>query len=341
MRMLPVLALGLTAACWPARDVTHVMVAGRDVAVWKPAGPAPPAGYPMIVFSHGFTGCNTQSVFFTEALAAAGYLVVAPNHADGRCGTARRSAGGFSVSRPQPEASFGDAKSWSDSTYRDRLTDIRTILDTILRTPTWNGVPVDAQRIGIAGHSLGGEELSSVGSRHPERVAGLIYLDAGYSYAYYDRSRGDLGIDLADLQKKLEQLQPGKGPEDPRHLIEELLATTLPGFERDLKEMQKNLPVAPSAQATLAQVPPITQAIMKGRQKYTDIRVPVLAIYALPDTTGQPSKDDEERAAQAKAIETGVPSARVVRLPHANHYVFLSNEADVLREMLDFSASLH
>ncbi len=32
----------------------------------------------------------------------------------------------------------------------------------------------------LVGHSLGGEELSSVGSRHPEKVAGLIYLDAGY-----------------------------------------------------------------------------------------------------------------------------------------------------------------
>jgi non-heme chloroperoxidase len=60
----------------------------------------------------------------------------------------------------------------------------------------------------LAGHSLGGEELSSVGSRHPERVAGLIYLDAGYAYAYYNGSRGDLGIDLNDLRKKLEQLQP-------------------------------------------------------------------------------------------------------------------------------------
>jgi pimeloyl-ACP methyl ester carboxylesterase len=70
----------------------------------------------------------------------------------------------------------------------------------------------------LVGHSLGGEELSSVGSRHPDRVAGLIYLDAGYSYAYYDRSRGDLGIDLADLQKKLEQLQPGKNPANPRQM---------------------------------------------------------------------------------------------------------------------------
>ncbi len=36
----------------------------------------------------------------------------------------------------------------------------------------------------LVGHSLGGEELSSIGSRHPERVSGLIYLDAGYEFAY-------------------------------------------------------------------------------------------------------------------------------------------------------------
>jgi non-heme chloroperoxidase len=30
----------------------------------------------------------------------------------------------------------------------------------------------------IAGHSIAGEELSSVGSRHPESISGLIYLDA-------------------------------------------------------------------------------------------------------------------------------------------------------------------
>jgi hypothetical protein len=87
---------------------------------------------------------------------------------------------------------------------------------------------------------------------------------------------------------------------------------------------------------------------MAGMQKYTDIRVPVLAIYAAPHATGQPFKDDTARVAaeardeattgaQAKAFESGVPSARVVRLPHANHY---SNEADVLREMNAFLGSL-
>lgn len=42
----------------------------------------------------------------------------------------------------------------------------------------------------LVGHSIAGEELSSVGSRYPERIAGLNYLDAGNGYAYYDRARG-------------------------------------------------------------------------------------------------------------------------------------------------------
>jgi hypothetical protein len=35
-----------------------------------------------------------------------------------------------------------------------------------------------------------------------------------------------------------------------------------------------------------------------------------------------------------------LPNARVVRLPNANHFVFVSNEADVLREMNAFIAGL-
>jgi len=42
---------------------------------------------------------------------------------------------------------------------------------------------------------------------------------------------------------------------------------------------------------------------------------------------------------QARAIEDGLPSARVVRLPGANHYVSLSNEADVLRRCGRFLAA--
>jgi non-heme chloroperoxidase len=139
-------------------------------------------------------------------------------------------------------------------------------------------------------------------------------------------------------------------PRQPHNL--ELLASTLPGFERDLKEMLKDSPQTRSAEPAAGQLPPISRAIMAGMQKYTVIPVPVLAIYAVPHATGQPYKDDAARAAaeakdeaatgaQATAFESGVQSARVVRLPHANHYVFFSNEAEVLREISAFLGNLH
>jgi pimeloyl-ACP methyl ester carboxylesterase len=46
----------------------------------------------------------------------------------------------------------------------------------------------------LIGHSFGGEELSSIGSRKPERIAGLVYLDAGYRYALSGPGLGDLGF---------------------------------------------------------------------------------------------------------------------------------------------------
>jgi hypothetical protein len=84
-----------------------------------------------------------------------------------------------------------------------------------------------------------------------------------------------------------------------------------------------------------------------GVQPYTEIRARVLAIYALPHQlppgVGDPAAQSAARvadsvrtSAQAEAFEHGIPSAHVVRLPNANHYVFMSNEADVLREMRAF-----
>jgi len=49
---------------------------------------------------------------------------------------------------------------------------------------------------------------------------------------------------------------------------------------------------------------------------------------------------DALTAKQAKIFEEGVPTAHVVRLPGADHYVYLSNEADVLREMKSFFSTL-
>ncbi|MEP6834254.1 MAG: alpha/beta hydrolase [Gemmatimonas sp.] len=206
----------------------------------------------------------------------------------------------------------------------------------------------------LVGHSVAGEELSSVGSRRPERIAGLVYLEAGHAYAYYDSTRGNFAIDLADMQRKLDQLWPGAGlgTRDLGDLLQQLIATDLPRMERDLRDVQKavaSAPVQPSRPIKPGPVSP-SELIMMGGQKYRNIPAPSLAIYAFPRQLPPVQLDAAQRAAllaadsaiaaQANAFERGVPTARVVRLPNATHAVFLSNEADVLREMRAFIGAL-
>ena len=180
----------------------------------------------------------------------------------------------------------------------------------------------------LVGHSIAGEELSSAASRHPEKIAGAVYLDAGYGYAYYDRAHGDLWLDLIDVRRRINALQAGR-VEDEKQLWRDMLADTS-RLEKALEEITRQMESMPDLPAP----PPVARAIQFGGEKYTQIQVPVLAIFAIPETF------DAHVAEQADAFESGLPSAHVVRLKNADHFVFRSNEADVLREMNAFLAKL-
>src|ERR1700721_2862164 len=56
----------------------------------------------------------------------------------------------------------------------------------------------------LVGHSIAGVELSSVANSRPNRVAGLVYLDAAYSYAFDDGK----GASIMDVQRL-------QGPQPP------------------------------------------------------------------------------------------------------------------------------
>jgi predicted dienelactone hydrolase len=101
---------------------------------------------PLILFSHGFHGCNTQSTFLMEALAKAGYLLMAPNHKDATCG------GGL---LERPEQPFQNPGSWNQTTYKARGDDIVRLLDAVRHDKQWSEL-IDWSRVGLAGHSLGG-----------------------------------------------------------------------------------------------------------------------------------------------------------------------------------------
>ncbi len=106
----------------------------------------------------------------------------------------------------------------------------------------------------------------------------------------------------------------------------------------------------------------INKAIGDGQKKreYTHIRVPVLAFLEFPRQTYDPVldkyqvKNDSEKDAivavsRATAVyqerwlnnlKRAVPNAHFVDLPGAGHFVFLTREADVLRETHAFVRAL-
>jgi non-heme chloroperoxidase len=206
----------------------------------------------------------------------------------------------------------------------------------------------------LVGHSIGGEELSSVDSRHPEKVSGLVYLDPGYS-ALYPRALGDTQLDLIEARERIEQLLPFD-PGGPKQPVEALLAT-LTQLEKDLQgelKMKRDIlpPENSSAQPPPQQAAPLNAAfaIFNEEQKYTKITSPCLAIFAVPHDQAVPTDPAHQAAAAAfelkrstdmsDAFAAGVPTAKVIRLRNANHYVYRSNADEVFRAMSEFLNTL-
>ena len=115
------------------------------------AAPAECGRVPLVVFSHGYGGCATQSVFITEQLARDGYIVAAPNHADAGC----------TKTPPPPQEPFGQPALWSDQTYIDRRNDIENVIDSLEKSAAF-GTVVDTTRVAGMGHSLGGYTIMAM-----------------------------------------------------------------------------------------------------------------------------------------------------------------------------------
>ena len=209
----------------------------------------------------------------------------------------------------------------------------------------------------LVGHSMAGVELSSLASRHPDRVAGLVYLDAAYPYAF-DNGKG----------ASMKEIQDSQGPEPPSPGTVDLASfgalqkyyERVNGFrfpEAELHQQWESTPGGGAAKQRDFPGAAMLTSVVMGTKKYSNIPVPALVIFANPHSLGSwadentdPSIRTAARARSAvladfterqeRAVENGMPMAHVITLPGAHHYVFLSNEADVLREMRAFLAGL-
>jgi non-heme chloroperoxidase len=187
---------------------------------------------------------------------------------------------------------------------------------------------LNAQKSLLVGNSCAGQILTLFASQHSDRLSGLVYLDGAS-----------------------DPTTPAYDPPMPDF-------TTLP------RPLRSGLRVTfPEAEQRVAPfTPEIRRAITldaRIKPNYAGIRVPVLAMYQAQLPFEEVAKQfdirsEQERAALRQyyeatramytrwqqALLAAVPTARIVELPGANLYMFLSNEVDVLREIRALAATL-
>jgi len=161
---LVLLAGGLLVCCRaraaaPRVVEESVVLGGLKTAVWSDASARDRK--PVLLFSHGFHGCGTQSRFLMQAMAADGFIVFAPNHADATCD------GGESSWSEKAAMPLTQPETWDATTYRDRADDFRKLIEAIKSDERFRG-RVDWSRLGLVGHSLGGYTVLGLGGAWPE-----------------------------------------------------------------------------------------------------------------------------------------------------------------------------
>jgi non-heme chloroperoxidase len=207
----------------------------------------------------------------------------------------------------------------------------------------------------VIGHSIAGDELTTLGAQHSDRLAGLVYLDAAAD------PTESASPEYEALFRSLPQaMRNSNGPSrddtrSPQAFRDWQLRTVGTAFPES--ELHQGL----NPDGSIGGNPGLSAAIIKGAGKrhYSHIRAPILAFSWYPlsveaqmqqyhlTESGDRAAVAAYYAAQAKVtdariqnLKSGPGGARVVILPGANHYLFISNEADVLRELRSFLAEL-
>lgn len=217
-------------------------------------------------------------------------------------------------------------------------------------------VAIDSLHLGrvvLVGHSFGGDEMSQFAARWPDQLNGLIYLDAAHDRTHLAR----IWESLAPITPPAMTTADSASPAAVQRYDEETYGIPLPiGWVCTTTRFDAAGrfagPVTPDS---------MTQVVVSrtARPPYERIHTPALAIYSVQRSASaifpwygamsaeaRPAADSGFRAlhaweeAQIATVRGTLEGARVIIVPDANHYVFVSNEARVERAMRDFLGGL-
>lgn len=195
----------------------RVTVGGNGVFHGTPAGRGAPhvdGAHPIIMMSHGAGGNAGQFGWIAARLAAAGFVVLLPNH---------------------PGSTSGDASAAAAVRIWERPLDMTAVLDAITAAP--EDFPyMDLDRIGVLGFSAGGyTALALAGARvDPERLAAFCD-DGGRGMSdcdFFARFGIDLhALDLAPAAQDLRDPRIGFAVVVDPGIVETLTRESLAGID--------------------------------------------------------------------------------------------------------------
>ncbi|MBI1318409.1 MAG: hypothetical protein GC168_05580 [Candidatus Hydrogenedens sp.] len=165
----------------PSFVLSHLEQTRSAAYLYAPAAKAPAEGYPLVVYSHGWTGFRNIAITEIERLAAAGFVVAAPDHTYGSAGTVM-ATGEVVLNDPSamPEKDDPNRQESIEELVDTYAGDIRLVLDFMQEVQSGSFASplagkVDLGRVGIWGHSTGGGAVMEVAKTDPRvnAVAGL------------------------------------------------------------------------------------------------------------------------------------------------------------------------
>lgn len=237
--------------------------------------------------------------------------------------------------------------------------DVITVLDSL-------GI----RRAVFAGHSIGGFELTHIAANYPDRVLGLIYLDAGSDPVSADSIRRANSERLSSL----EALPRPPAPENVMPSDADSASAKAAWAYRVRVGLTDNTEAAVRAayfyegfnpyRANNNPAPPKMMAAIRagGPTPFNRVKAPALFIFAetsaiehLPAHAREwgGSNPDRRLALQQSIDVTGavvraqrehivreLKGSRMVTIPGARHLIFMSNPAEVEKIMKEFLAGL-
>jgi pimeloyl-ACP methyl ester carboxylesterase len=219
---------------------------------------------------------------------------------------------------------------------------------------------LNIQKALLVGHSCAGQVLTMFARQHSDRLHGVVYFDGASDPTM---TPADVGAQMPDPATLPSPIKPSPAPDNRSFEALRASQRRTRGWafpQAELRQQYVANADGSVGRSLLSSV--IRRAItMDARVKpdYSGIRVPVLAIYQREPPFEEVAatfwiRNEQEGAALRQEyaatralyvrwqqdLLAAIPTARIVELAGASLYMFLSNEADVLREIRAFAVSL-